>query len=54
MTNTSMGGLPLCSDEELANDLDFFDMMIDVLKTDYSIDENGFMLQVIQTVQEWV
>lgn len=39
MTNTSMGGLPLCSDEELANDLDFFDMMIDVLKTDYSIDE---------------
>lgn len=37
--NTDMGGLPLCSGEELANDLEFFDMMIDVLKTDYSIDE---------------
>lgn len=37
--NTALGGLPLCPNEELAKDLEFFDMMIDLLKTDYRIDE---------------
>lgn len=37
--NTSLGGLPLCSNEGLAKDLEFFDMIIDLLNTDYSIDE---------------
>ena len=52
--NTDMGGLPLCSGEELANDLEFFDMMIDVLKTDTVSMKKGFMLLVIQMVREWV
>lgn len=37
--NTSLGGLPLCPNQELAKDLEFFDMIIDLLNTDYSIDE---------------
>jgi polyhydroxybutyrate depolymerase len=38
-TNTQLGALPLCTNERLANDLEFFDRMLDVLKADYLIDE---------------
>lgn len=38
--DTEMGGLPLCEGQTLANDLEFFDMMVDILKTEYPVDEN--------------
>lgn len=38
-TNTLLGALPLCTNERLANDIEFFDRMLDVLKADYLIDE---------------
>lgn len=37
--DTEMGGLPLCEGQTLANDLEFFDMMVDILKTEYPVDE---------------
>ena len=38
-SNTQLGGLPLCTNERLAKDMEFFDEMIDTLKADYSINE---------------
>ena len=38
-SNTEMGGLPLCANETLANDMEFFDEMVAILKADYLIDE---------------
>ncbi|CAI8331778.1 MAG: Uncharacterised protein [Flavobacterium sp. SCGC AAA160-P02] len=38
-SNTQLGGLPLCTNERLAKDMEFFDEMVDILKADYSINE---------------
>ena len=38
-SNTEMGGLPLCANETLANDMEFFDEMVAILKADYLIEE---------------
>lgn len=38
-SNIQLGGIPLCANERLAEDMEFFDRMIEILKSDYSIDE---------------
>ena len=38
-SDTQLGGLPLCTNETLAKDMEFFDEMVEILKTDYNINE---------------
>ena len=38
-SDTQLGGLPLCTNERLAKDMEFFDEMVDILRTDYSIND---------------